>query len=79
MASTVVGAGIDKKQNKINSVSNSCFHGVCSTQREDKHKSSIWFVRWWKMKIKQKEGIENAKSEGIHLVLNKGTRIGLPE
>ena len=31
------------------------------------------------MKIKQKEGIENAESEGIHLVLNKGTRIGLPE
>ena len=24
----------------------------------------------WKMKIKQKEGIENAEYEGVHLVLN---------
>ena len=32
MASTDVGAGIDKKQNKINSVSNPCFHDVCSTK-----------------------------------------------
>lgn len=27
----------------------------------------------------RKEGIENAKYEGVHLVLNKGTRIGLLE